>query len=162
MLKYFRNKEVPELWLNSLDLNTGSLFIYLERLTAYCSYIRDIDLERNKFWISAIRKPQKLLQAFLFEYATSTGCSMEDVKIEVSINGEEPDKRRLDFVVLTGLTLVSANVDKESSKIVPAHHKSYNEILENVVIYFKIRKEIENEEKKHHLYNCPVYETTSR
>ena len=114
------------------------------------------------FWITAIRKPEKLLTSLIFEFSVKHSCSVEDVELVASIHREQPEMTSGDSVVFTGMTIQSANIDPETKRIIPAHYKQCNQHLPFVKICFRKRNESPVEKSKKNLYDCPVYETVNR
>ena len=69
-LKDVTNNKVPDSWIKSLDLSTQNLIVYLKTLSKYCDYFRKEAFEvTNKYWIKAVRNPNKLLAALIFEFS---------------------------------------------------------------------------------------------
>ena len=152
--------KVPDCWIDSLDFSTRHIEKYLQRMNEYCSYYREMVLEDNIFWIPAIRKPEKLLNALLFEFCASQNYFKEEVEILASMHTEKPDFNTENSFLLTGVTLVSANIDQETKSMIPSHHKQHHEEVPFVKVEFRMKENIED--KKANFYSCPVYETSSR
>ena len=118
-------------------------------------------MDCKTFWITAIRRPEKLLNSLMFEFSVSNNCSVGDVEIDASIHEAAPEMTP-NSVVFTGMTIQSANIDPETKRIVPAHHKQYSQALPFVQICFKVRDENHTQNGKKNVYDCPVYETRRR
>ena len=84
---------------------------------------------------------------------------MDAVEITASIHEDEPEDED-DCVVFTGMSLMLAEFDSETKKIVQAHHKNYSQNLSFVKICFKQITENSHENGK--IFDCPVYETINK
>ena len=118
--------------------------------------------DTNKFWLSAIRRADKLLNAMVFEFSVQKECAIEDVELISTIHDEEPEIDKLNSVLFTGLTITSANIDSETKKLMPAQHKLYNQEIPFVKITFRKKEEEGDSVKRGNLYECPIYETHDR
>ena len=91
----------------------------------------------NCYWLSSIRKPEKLLTALALEFCVGRDCRLEDVTTEASCWTERPDcASEAGCHLLTGLTLVNANFDFEDGKLLPAQAKRYQQKIPFVKIKF--------------------------
>ena len=155
--------KVPDCWIKSLDLSTTDIRSYLETLSTYSDYFRKEVFEvDNKYWVKAIRNPNKLLAALIFEFSMANDCSIDDVEVYSTIHFDEPEINKYDSFLLTGLTIVAANIDTESGKLIPAQHKCYKQNLPFVKIQLRRKRESIEKGTKEIFYECPVYETNSR
>ena len=155
--------KVPDCWIKSLDLSTTDIRSYLETLSTYSDYFRKEAFEvDNKYWVKAIRNPNKLLAALIFEFSMANDCSIDDVEVYSTIHFDEPEINKYDSFLLTGLTIVAANIDTESGKLIPAQHKCYKQNLPFVKIQLRRKRESIEKGSKEIFYECPVYETNSR
>ena len=162
-LKDVTNNKVPDSWIKSLDLSTQNLITYLETLSKYCDYFRKEAFEvTNKYWIKAIRNPNKLLAALIFEFSITNDCSIDDVEVYSTIHSEEPDINKYDSFLLTGLTIVSANIDFESGKLVPAQHKCYKQNIPFLKLQLRRKRDDMERGSREVFFESPVYETNSR
>ena len=96
----------------------------------------------NKYWMKAIRNPNKLLVALIFEFSIANDCTLDDVEVYSTIHFDEPEINKDDSFLLTGLTIVSANIDPESGKLIPAQHKCYKQSLPFVKMQLRQKKEV--------------------
>ena len=119
--------------------------------------------------MSAIRKPEKLLNALMTEFSVREKLKLEDVNIEASLCQERPDIDRSDTFLLTGLNLLNANFEFDDNKLVAAHAKRYQQNIPFVKIKFertgeKTEASSNNTTKRtrKNVYRCPVYETFNR
>ena len=155
--------KVPDSWIKSLDLSTRDINTYLEALSTNSDYFRKEAFEcDNKYWMKAIRNPNKLLAALIFEFSIANDCSLDDVEVYSTIHFDEPEINKYDSFLLTGLTIVSANIDHESGKLIPAQHKCYKQSLPFVKMQLRRKRESNEKGNREVFYECPVYETNSR
>ena len=126
--------------------------------------------EDNCYWLSSIRKPEKLLNALLTEFSVRNNLRLEDVNMETSLWQERPDIELSDTFLFTGLTLINANFEFDDNKLVVAHAKRYQQDIPFVKIKFektggeKTGAGSVNTSKRtrNNVYRCPVYETFNR
>ena len=162
-LKDVNISKVPDSWMKLLDLSTRNINTYLETLSTYSNYFRKDAFEsNNKYWIKALRNPNKLLTALIYEFSIANDCSIDDVEVYSTIHCDEPEINKYDSFIITGLTIVSANIDFENRKLIPAQHKSHKQSLPFVKIQLRRKRESIEKGNKEIFYECPVYETNSR
>ena len=154
---------VPDSWIKTLDLSTRDIRKYFQTLSTYSDYFRNGAFEDdNKYWIKAIRNPNKLLAALIFEFSIANDCSIDDVEVYSTIHFDQPEINKYDSFLLTGLTIVNANIDFEYGKLIPAQHKCYKQNIPFVKLQLRRKRESTEKGTKEVFYECPVYETNSR